>query len=76
MVDLVLDFTSPGGIILDPFAGSGSTGVGALLEGRRAILIERVPEYAEISRQRCEAAEQGIATRRESQLALPGLEEE
>lgn len=76
MVDLVLDFTSPGGIILDPFAGSGTTGVAALLEGRRAILIERVPEYAEISRQRCEAAEQGIATRRESQLALPGLEEE
>lgn len=66
----------PGGLILDPFAGSGTTGVAALLEGRRAILIERVPEYAEISRQRCEAAEQGIATRRESQLALPGLEEE
>lgn len=64
-----------GGLILDPFAGSGTTGVAALLEGRRAILIERVPEYAEISRQRCEAAEQGIVTRRESQLALPGLEE-
>ena len=63
------------GIILDPFAGSGTTGVAALLEGRRAILIERVPEYAEISRQRCEAAEQGLVTRRESQLALPGLEE-
>lgn len=71
----VVRICAPGGLILDPFAGSGSTGVGALLEGRRAILIERVPEYAEISRQRCEAAEQGIVTRRESQLALPGLEE-
>lgn len=64
-----------GGLILDPFCGSGTTGVAALLEGRRIILIERVPEYAEFSRQRCEAAERGIVTRRESQLALPGLEE-
>lgn len=63
-----------GGLILDPFAGSGTTGVAALLEGRRVILFERVPEYAEISRQRCEAAEQGIVVRRESQLALPGLD--
>lgn len=48
-----------GGIVIDPFAGSGSTGVGALAQGRRVILAERVPEYAEIARRRCEAAEAG-----------------
>lgn len=38
-------------------SGSGTTGVAALMEGRRVILCERVPEYAEIARRRCEAAE-------------------
>ena len=47
------------GIIIDPFAGSGSAGVGALAQGRRVILCERVPEYADIARRRCEAAEAG-----------------
>lgn len=50
---------APGGVVLDPFAGSGTTGVAALLEGRRVILVERTAEYAEIARRRCEAAEAG-----------------
>jgi len=33
--------TPPGGLILDPFAGSGTTGSAALREGFRAILVER-----------------------------------
>ena len=44
--------TPPGGIILDPFGGSGSTGVAARAEGVRAILIEREDEYLDIIRQR------------------------
>ena len=40
--------TPPGGVILDPFAGSGTTGVAAIAEGRRVILIERDPEYLQI----------------------------
>lgn len=40
--------TPPGGIILDPFAGSGTTGVAARAEGHRAVLIERDPEYLQI----------------------------
>lgn len=59
MRDLASSFTDPGDVILDPFAGSGTTGVAALAEGRRVILCERVPEYAEIARRRCEAAAQG-----------------
>lgn len=43
--------TPPGGLILDPFAGSGSTGVAAVCEGFSAILIEREAEYvADIER--------------------------
>jgi site-specific DNA-methyltransferase (adenine-specific) len=41
-----------GATILDPFAGSGSTGVGAMLEGRRALLIEQDPTYCDIARRR------------------------
>lgn len=37
--------TPPGGTILEPFAGSGTTGVAALAEGFDAILIEREAEY-------------------------------
>jgi DNA modification methylase len=38
--------TPPGGTLLDPFAGSGTTGVAALREGFKAILCERETEYA------------------------------
>lgn len=34
----------PGGLVLDPFAGTGSTGLAALRTGRRAILIDNDPE--------------------------------
>lgn len=37
--------TPPGGIVLDPFAGSGTLGTAATLEGFDAILIEREPDY-------------------------------
>lgn len=35
----------PGGLVLDPFAGTGSIGVAALREGRRYLGIERLPHY-------------------------------
>jgi hypothetical protein len=49
--------TKPGDVVLDPFGGSGTTGVAALLEGRRVILVEREPQYAAIARARIAAAE-------------------
>jgi hypothetical protein len=49
---LVRLVTPPGGLVLDPFTGSGSTGVAALLEGFRFIGCELSPEYAEIARAR------------------------
>lgn len=51
--------TSPGDVVLDPFAGSGSTGVAALDAGRRVILVERDEQYAVVARARCAAAEAG-----------------
>jgi DNA modification methylase len=48
MAWLVRLSTPPGGIVLDPFAGSGSTLVAAKREGFGFIGIEREPEYVEI----------------------------
>jgi site-specific DNA-methyltransferase (adenine-specific) len=48
--------TPPNGVVLDPFAGSGSTGKAAALEGFRFIGIEREAEYVEIARARIAAA--------------------
>jgi site-specific DNA-methyltransferase (adenine-specific) len=44
--------TPPNGTVLDPFMGSGSTGVAALLEGFRFIGMEREAEYMRIAEQR------------------------
>jgi site-specific DNA-methyltransferase (adenine-specific) len=51
--------TPPGGIVLDPFTGSGSTGKGAVLEGFQFIGIEREAEYVEIAKARIAAVESG-----------------
>jgi DNA modification methylase len=51
--------TPPGGTVLDPFMGSGSTGKAAVLEGFRFIGIEREAEYLEIARGRIEVPAQG-----------------
>ena len=48
--------TPPGGLVLDPFAGSGSTGVAALQEGFRFVGIEQDASYVEIATRRMEAA--------------------
>jgi site-specific DNA-methyltransferase (adenine-specific) len=42
----------PGGLVLDPFAGSATTGVAALLEGRRFLGFELSDDYLEIGRRR------------------------
>jgi DNA modification methylase len=47
--------TQPGGVVLDPFMGSGSTGKAAVLEGFQFIGIERDAEYLEIAKARIAA---------------------
>lgn len=64
MTDLVLSYTSPGQIVLDPFCGSGTTGVAAVRNGRAFIGVELDPAYCEIAKQRimeAEGIEQGVA---------------
>lgn len=48
--------TPPGGVVLDPFTGSGSTGKAAVCEGFEFVGIEREAEYVEIARARIAAA--------------------
>jgi DNA modification methylase len=49
--------TPPNGTVLDPFLGSGTTAIAAVLEGREWIGIEREAEYCDIARARIAAAE-------------------
>jgi len=57
---LLQTLVKPGGTALDPFMGSGTTGVAAIQLGRKFIGIEREPKYFDIACQRIEqAAAQG-----------------
>lgn len=49
---LVRLVTPPGGTVLDPFAGSGTTGEACVVEGLGCILVERHPPYVELIRAR------------------------
>lgn len=64
--------TQPGDLVLDPFCGSGTTGVAALRMGRRFIGIEREPHYAAVARERLAAETQGLTLEaaRAGQLSL------
>src|SRR5207248_564034 len=50
--DMVRAGCPSGGIIIDPFAGLGTTGLVANALGRRAVLIEVSPQYAAMTEQR------------------------
>jgi site-specific DNA-methyltransferase (adenine-specific) len=83
---LVRLVTPAGGIVLDPFCGSGTTGAATVLERRRFIGIEREPAYAEIARTRvahwsdrverprCEQGGRGHVRPRRKRRRRPGRE--
>ena len=56
---IVLASTNEGDLILDPFMGSGTTGVAALKLGRRFIGIEKEKEFIELAEKRLSAAKGG-----------------
>lgn len=60
MEALIRDFTDPGDLICDPFAGSGTTGVAAIRLGRRFIGWERDPKYHAIAVKRLTAAREQL----------------
>lgn len=57
MAEIINDFTQPDSLILDPFMGSGTTGVAAVQMGRDFIGIEREPKYFDIACKRIEEAQ-------------------
>lgn len=57
MSEIIADFTNPGELICDPFAGSGTTGVAAVMAGRRFVGIEKDPRYFDIACHRIEQAQ-------------------
>ncbi len=60
---LIRHITPPGGIVLDPFAGTGTTGEAAKREGFDCILMEAEPEYsAFLSRRFAQPAQIAIST--------------
>jgi site-specific DNA-methyltransferase (adenine-specific) len=58
MTYLIRLVTPENGIILEPFMGSGSTGIAAMLEGRRFVGMEMDEEYFKIAEKRIESWEQ------------------
>ncbi len=63
---LVKLVTRRGGVVLDPFMGSGSTGKACAIEGMEFIGIDLSPEYCEIAARRIEAAKL-------QEMTLPGV---
>ena len=52
--------TPAGGLVLDPFMGSGSTGKAAVLEGFQFVGIDEDPTYAAIADKRIRVAQPGL----------------
>jgi len=56
---LILALTRPGDLVVDPFMGVGTTGVAAVLNGRRVAGAEIVEEYVKVARERIAQAARG-----------------
>jgi len=56
VVSDLLSLTPAGGVVLDPFMGSGTTGVAAMATGRTFIGVEMADHYAEVARKRLAVA--------------------
>ncbi len=67
---LIKALTNPNDLVLDPFMGSGTTGVAALLEGRRFVGAELNKKYYDISKERIRDAADGKAKIREDKPVI------
>jgi DNA modification methylase len=67
---LVRLVTRKGGVVLDPFCGSGSTGKACAYEGMQFIGIERETEYVEIAKARIEYAQKRVSQTPKNEIAF------
>jgi DNA modification methylase len=58
--NIVKHCSNPGDVVLDCFAGSGSTGIAAENLGRKYILVEKDAEYVELIRRRILARQSSL----------------
>ena len=65
--------TRMGDTVLDPFCGSGTTGVACIQTGRNFLGFEIDPGYADIARRRCAEAEPALFKPRAPDPVLPGM---
>lgn len=56
MRELIRDYVPPGGLVVEPFAGSGTTGWAAVAEGRRCLMMEVDPTYVAVCQKRISRA--------------------
>lgn len=69
LVRIILASTKPGAWVLDPFAGSSTTGIAANLIGRRYLGIEQEQEFLQLSkRRRCELENSHLRTSYRSRI--------
>jgi site-specific DNA-methyltransferase (adenine-specific) len=68
MRELVELFTDPGELVLDPYAGSGTTGVACKQLDRRFLGMEKRADYAEVARRRLE----GLSAKASGQIDMFG----
>ncbi len=71
LVPVIRAFSLPGDMVLDPFAGSGSSCAAALLTGRKYIGMEMDDEYFHQASSRLERVQVRIAARRSSPSGIP-----
>lgn len=72
--ELIRDYSKPHEMILDPFCGSGTTGVAAVTENRRCLMMECNPEYVQVSRRRvAEALNLSVRRLPVGSLPPPGM---
>lgn len=73
--DLILSWSNPGDTVLDPFAGSGTSGRAAIKNGRNAILIEVNEDYLPIIERECDVTP-GLALTSQDSICPETVEEQ
>ncbi len=74
VADAILDCSRRGGVILDPFVGSGTTLIAAETPGRRAYAMDLDPKDGQTAIRRWQAFTGGEAVHAETGLTLVGME--